>query len=293
MIILDAVSTIMSSPVQVVGPIDSLTHARNLMLSGKINRLVVVDGTNHPMGILTRGDIAREVSSRDSGTNGSYDQVLVQQVMSRSPISLKPTESVLKATQTMLKKGISGVPIVDDDGTLVGILSKSDIARYYADNCSGLVRIHEVETHQVTTIPSTFTLYRAEEIMRKKKIGRLVVVNGRDPIGIITQRDLSFANYSTKGPQDKFRRTPKLDEGGRVRKVRLSEEATVEEVMSRTPVTIREDEDVAKAARLMTHNGIGGIPVLGANNDLTGMITKTDVAKALVIYDSRSSATRR
>ncbi len=78
-----------------------------------------------------------------------------------------------------------------------------------------------------------------------------------------------------------------------MRKVRLPEEATVEEVMSRPPVTIRGDEDVDKAARLMTEMGIGGVPVIDPENNLTGIITKTDVAKALIIYDSRAPASKK
>ncbi len=292
MTVLDPISSIMSSPVQVVGPIDSLTHARNLMLRDKINRLIVVDEGTIPIGILTRGDIAREVSSRNPGPTGSFDQVLVREVMSKSPVSLKPDDTVLSAAQTMLRKGISGLPIVDD-GLLIGILTKSDITKYYAENCEGLVRINEVETHQVTTIPSTYTLYRAEELMRKQKIGRLVVVNGVTPIGIITQRDLSFATFSSRGPQDKFRRTRTIEDDEKVRTVRLPEETTVEKIMSTPPVLIQWDQYVVEAARLMVERGIGGVPVVGLENNLTGIITKTDVAKALIIYDSRSSASMK
>jgi len=260
------------------------------MLRDKINRLIVVDEANIPIGILTRGDMAREVSSRNPGPTGSFDQVLVGQVMSKSPISLKPDDTVLVAAQTMLRKAISGLPIVDDDGLLVGILSKSDIAKYYAENCEGLVKINEVETHQVTTIPSTYTLYRAEELMRKQKIGRLVVMKGVTPIGIITQRDLSFATFSSRGPQDKFRRTRTKEEDEKVRTVRLPEETTVEKIMSAPPLLIQGDQYVVEAARLMVERGIGGIPVVGLENNLTGIITKTDVAKALIIYESRSSS---
>ena len=282
----------MSSPVHVVGPIDSLAHARNLMLRERINRLVVVNEERKPIGMLTRGDIAREVSKRNPGPKGPFEQVLIQEVMSKSPLSLKPTDTVLYAAQTMLRRSISGAPVVDIDGTLVGILSKSDLASYYAENCPGLVKIGEVETHQVTTIPTFYTLYRAEELMRKKKIGRLVVVEGTTPIGIITQRDLSFAQYPSKGPQDKFRRTLTTGEDEKMRKVRLAEEATVEEVMSKPPVTIREDEEVDKAARLMVDRGIGGVPVVDSENNLTGIITKTDVTKALIIYNGRSTASK-
>ncbi len=290
---LSLISDIMSSPVQVVGTIDTLAHARNLMLRNRINRLVVVDEERKPVGILTRGDIAREASRRNPGPNEALDRVLVQEVMSKSPFSHKLNDTILDAAKTMLRLSIGGVPIVDEDGSLAGILSKTDIVRYYAENRSALVRISDVETHQVTSILSSYSLYKAEEVMRKKKIGRLIVLEGGKPIGIITQRDLSFAQYSSKGPQDKFRRTRTLWEGDQMRKVRMAEEATVGEIMSSPPVTIREEDEVDEAARLMIDRGIGGIPVVDSVNNLTGIITKTDVLRALIIRENHGPVSKK
>ncbi len=290
---LSQISALMSSPVVVVSPIDTLAHARNILLREKINRLIVVDDSSLPIGVLTRSDIAREVSSRNPGREAALDRVLVREVMTKSPVSLKPSDSALRGAQTMLRQGISGVPIVDETGKLDGILSKSDLTRYYAENCPGLIKIDEVETHEVTTIPSNYTLYRAEDLMRRQRIGRLIVVNGKTPLGIITQRDLSFADYPSRGPQDKFRRTRSSDseDDSHTRNVRLPEEATVEKVMRSPPITIRENEYVDEAARLMVKEGIGGVPVVDDENQLSGIITKTDVVKALIIYESRRSKT--
>lgn len=287
------ISDIMSSPVQVVEPIDTLAHARNLMLRDGINRLIVVDEKQKPIGILTRGDIAREASSQSPSTKDALDHVLVQEAMSKPLFSLKPKDTILDAAKTMLRMSIGGLPIVNDDGTLTGILSKTDLVRYYSENSSDRVRIRDVETHQVTTILSSYTLYKAGELMRKKKIGRLIVLEGEQPIGIITQRDLSFAQYSSKGPQEKFRRARTLGEGEQMRKVRVAEETTVGEIMSSPAVTIQGEDGVDNAARLMIDRNIGGIPVVDSKSKLTGIITKTDVLRALIIRKSHSPASKK
>ncbi len=281
----------MSSAVVVISPIDTLAHARNIMLRDRINRVVVVNNETKPVGILTRADMAREISSRPSRSTRSYDQVLVQQVMSKPLTTLKPSDAILLAAQTMLRRKISGMPIVDEDGSLVGVLSKSDIARFYADNCSGRVKVREVATHEVAAIPASVTLYRAEELMRKRRIGRLVVVNAKTPVGVVTQRDLSFAEYPTRGPQEKFRRVRTIGEGDHIRKIRTSEEATVQEVMSTPAVTITVGKDVVEAARLMQEKDIGGIPVVDAGGELVGIVTKTDIVKALIIFENRRKPT--
>jgi CBS domain-containing protein len=52
-------------------------------------------------------------------------------------------------------------------------------------------------------------------------------------------------------------------------------------VMKYAPITIARDSDLVEAARLMKRNRMGGIPVLDLDNNLVGIITKTDIIKAL------------
>jgi CBS domain-containing protein len=52
-------------------------------------------------------------------------------------------------------------------------------------------------------------------------------------------------------------------------------------VMKYAPITIARDSDLVEAARLMKRNRMGGIPVLDSDNNLVGIITKTDIIKAL------------
>ena len=51
--------------------------------------------------------------------------------------------------------------------------------------------------------------------------------------------------------------------------------------MKYASITIAKDSDLVEAARLMKRNRMGGIPVLDSDNNLVGIITKTDIIKAL------------
>jgi CBS domain-containing protein len=53
------------------------------------------------------------------------------------------------------------------------------------------------------------------------------------------------------------------------------------DVMTPNPITIKEDSDLADAGYIMLRNRISGLPVVDPNSMLTGIVTKTDIIKAL------------
>jgi CBS domain-containing protein len=51
--------------------------------------------------------------------------------------------------------------------------------------------------------------------------------------------------------------------------------------MKHDPITVRNDSDLAEAAQIMVRNRISGLPVVDANDELAGIVTKTDIVRAL------------
>jgi IMP dehydrogenase len=104
------------------------------------------------------------------------------------PITLGPDQTLAQATRLMEEFSISGVPIVEDDGRLVGILTNRDMVFE-----SDLHRpIREVMTSKgLVTVPEGTSLESAEEILRKHKIEKLPVVDGNGRLkGLITVKDI-------------------------------------------------------------------------------------------------------
>jgi IMP dehydrogenase len=104
------------------------------------------------------------------------------------PITLGPDQTLAQATRLMEEFSISGVPIVEDDGSLVGILTNRDMVFE-----SDLHRpIREVMTSKgLVTVPEGTSLESAEEILRKHKIEKLPVVDGNGRLkGLITVKDI-------------------------------------------------------------------------------------------------------
>jgi len=272
------VSDYMNSKVVVVDPRDTLARVRNLMLHNDISRVVVVEGLK-PIGIVTETDISRILlneSVRDSPR--PIDSILVSEVMTSPVISIGPRVYLKNAALLMIKGGFSGLPVVDGDGNLVGIITKTDIVRAYAEHYSGLRKVHEVMSSPVITVNPLHSIYRVGKLIEKHNIGRVVVLDGGRPVGIITKTDLTFrtAGYSP--------RKIKFEDESR-RSIRMLRVPVAYDIMTPNPLTIGYLEDVAKAAEIMLSNKISGLPVVNDSGILVGIITKTDIVRVVASRD--------
>jgi acetoin utilization protein AcuB len=116
-----------------VTPETTLPEAHRLMKERRIRRLPVMDG-DKLVGIVTWGDI-REASPSDATSLDIYElhtllaKLSVREIMTRSPITVRPTTSIAQAAQLMLEHKIGGLPVVNRHGRLIGIITESDIFR--------------------------------------------------------------------------------------------------------------------------------------------------------------------
>jgi IMP dehydrogenase len=104
------------------------------------------------------------------------------------PVTVRPEQTIAEAESLMRKYKISGLPVVDDEGKLVGIITNRDI-RFVKDFSK---KIREVMTREnLKTVPVGTTLEEAKEILHKYKIEKLPVVDERGYLkGLITIKDI-------------------------------------------------------------------------------------------------------
>mgnify|MGYP005624555375 CR=1 FL=1 len=281
------VSDVMTPQVVVISPKDTLARARNLMLHHDISRLVVVDETLKPIGILTETNIAMKVWEESGGRIArTIDEILVEEVMSSPVITIGPRTYLKNAARIMVKRKISGLPVTDSSGRLLGIVTKTDLTRAYALYYSGYFKVSDIMSTPVVTVNPAHTIYRVGRLMKEHGISRVVVVDGKVPIGVITKTDLTFITLTTHPRRLKFVKAI-ASEGKVSRVVKIFRIPIVADMMTSNPITILEDEDSAKAAEIMIRNGISGLPVVNSDGELTGIITKTDIVKAMAKMDSR------
>jgi CBS domain-containing protein len=134
-------------------------------------------------------------------------------------ISIDPDATVLQAARLMLQHHISGLPVIDKDGILVGVLSEGDflrrretrterrrsrwleflmgpgrIAAEYSHSHGN--KVSEVMTPDVVTVDVTTPLEDIVDVMERRRIKRVPVVCGGLVVGIITRSNLMHAMVS-------------------------------------------------------------------------------------------------
>ncbi|HKG94562.1 MAG TPA: CBS domain-containing protein [Gemmatimonadaceae bacterium] len=122
---------IMSKDPRTVTPEAAVREAARLMKDEDVGVIPVVEsgGSQRLVGMLTDRDIAVRVVAE--GRSG--DQVRVSEVMTANPRAVKEEENVDAVMNLMSSEKVRRVPIVDDRGTLRGIVSQADIARANVD----------------------------------------------------------------------------------------------------------------------------------------------------------------
>jgi acetoin utilization protein AcuB len=116
-----------------VGPETTLPQAHRLMMEHSIRRLPVVkDG--RLVGMVTLGDLrGAEPSGATSlsiwEVNYLLSQLHVDEIMTPRPYTVSEDATLGEAAQMMLAHKISGLPVVDEGGDIVGIITESDIFR--------------------------------------------------------------------------------------------------------------------------------------------------------------------
>ena len=137
----------MSSPVWVIRPDTSVADAYQMMVQHGIRRLPVVDDRGRVVGIVTLGDL-REARPSPATSLSIYElnyllaRLTVGQIMTHNPSTVRPDTSVLQAARLMLKHKVGGLPVVDDEGRPVGIITESDIFRMLIDQWDYFTRQH-------------------------------------------------------------------------------------------------------------------------------------------------------
>lgn len=137
-------------------------------------------------------------------------------IMTRQVVSVRPDASILDAARLMFQKNISGLPVVDADGSLVGIVSEGDFLRrseigterkrsrwlevfarsgQLADEYarSHGRRIEEIMTPDPATVTEDTPLDEAVKLMEQRHVKRLPVVRGRQIVGMLSRADLMHA----------------------------------------------------------------------------------------------------
>jgi CBS domain-containing protein len=113
-------------------PDDTVRHAASLMKENDIGPLIVINDlvSRRLEGILTDRDLAIQVVATGADANTTK----VRDVMTRATVCCRQSDDIRHAVDLMEKHKIRRIPIVDDQGIVVGIIAQADIATRLRDS---------------------------------------------------------------------------------------------------------------------------------------------------------------
>ena len=141
--------------------------------------------------------------------------------------------------------------------------------------------VRERMTKNPVTVHDDVTVTDARKIMQREKVHRLPVLDKKGQLmGIVTEKDLLYASPSPASTLDVYEMA------------HLLSKLKVGSVMTRKVITIDEDTTVEDAARVMSDNNIGGLPVM-RKGQLVGIITESDLFKMFIeLFGARTKGIR-
>jgi len=251
------------------------------LLENNLSRLIVVEDRK-PIGIITEKDIGLFLFSET--TKQGLDDILISKIM-KPIILVEGTLTMENSAKMMLEEGVSSLVIGTKDN-LEGIFTKTDLIKYYLKNYSGNNKVVDFMTHDYIFTHTAAPLFKVVRKMLENKVSRIIVKDQNEgPVGIISFRDLFRISIELGSEEDNSGYTI----SNQIRKGFLSEEgfgniSLARDVMSKGIISIKFNDDLKNACKLILENNVSGLAVLDGNNSLAGIISKTDITRALAIW---------
>jgi CBS domain-containing protein len=143
-------------------------------------------------------------SRREQQNVADQSPIQVKDYMTTNLITFKPEQTVEEVIETLIKKRISGGPVVNENNELIGIISEGDCikqiseSRYYnMPMHTNLVEKHMVDN--VETIDGNMNVFDAANKFLESKRRRFPIVENGKLVGQISQKDILKAALKLKG----------------------------------------------------------------------------------------------
>ena len=142
------VGDVMSRKIVTVSERDALETAEYGMQRMHFRHLPVVDAAGKLVGLLSYGDLLHAASSTLSDNEAERNALIlrqpVQRIMQREVLTVQPTDSLIQAGKVLWESKIGCLPVVDENGSLLGMITKSDFIRVALQLMGSNVRTSDV-----------------------------------------------------------------------------------------------------------------------------------------------------
>lgn len=254
-------------------------------------RLLVLDG-KRLVGLLTSGEITRTLQ-KSSGPQTPWGIVFqaafthVRDIMTHEVYSVLETDDLQVAIRSLLKYHVGALPVLGEAGVLSGLLTLSDVlkgALRHPQPGWGLVRDH-MSTRALSVTPEMpLSEASARMTVARLRVMPVIAYLGHEPsasgsralLGVLHQRDIRAAITHAEDGHGPTVLGDRFFLGG----------MTVRDMMRPPEIKILADAKMIEAVRAMQLADVHGLPVVGNDGDLLGVITVSDVLQLMVTLPS-------
>lgn len=270
--------SIARSPVVTMAPTTRIHDAVKIMVKEGFRRMPVVEpGTQRLRGIITATDITNffgggekfQLIQRKYG--GNFFKAInepVKSIMTQDVYYVYKSATIGKALEIMTGRKLGGLPVVDEDKRVWGILTERDLISLFEEKISG-VKVSELMSRRIVTATPGMSIIEGERLMIDEGFRRLPIVVDSKLVGMATTR--SILRFFGSGQVFKHLRS------GTISQVLQTSilEAAIKDVAKVEPTI-----DVGEAARIMQEKNMGSALVI-KNDRLVGIITERDFFKLI------------
>jgi CBS domain-containing protein/nucleotide-binding universal stress UspA family protein len=280
-----------------------------LLLRRNVKAVPVVNAERHVVGIVTggdllsRGDLKLRVGIKqelDAETLRGYLQTLARgdktagDIMSRHVRTIEADETLAGAVARMAEHRVKRLPVVDENDRLIGIVSRADVLRAIAalpepvsppeSQPGGAART--VGDAVIVDVPTVAPETPAEQVLAKVVQNPLRRVVVKDPdgrvLGLVGDRDLlARSSADRRSWIARVLHGPARRRAAEPRPPRGESGLTAADLMTRSPITVRPDDTLAHAVRLMMQHQVKRLIVVDDSGRLLGLVDRREVLRLL------------
>lgn len=299
------VSEVMTHDVVTLSPNMSVLQAWTLMLKNKVKATPIIDSSGKVVGILTDEDLleragihqrlsvairmdANEVNQELKTLENS--PLSVKDVMTQPVITALDTETLGVATSRMVKSGLKRLPVVNDEGKLVGVLSRLDILRQVARITyetpapqfpSGAVRtVSDIMSAKIPMVNQDDDLSLIIEKFSKSDSHRLIVVDSEGvAIGLLSDSDIVTRVQPAKrrGILEALKNIGKPPTG----------KETAFDLMSPGPLTTSPETPIVDALKRMLADSRKWMVVIDDRGHPLGLVDRQMMLEAIAVFENK------
>lgn len=298
------IEDIMSRNVATVRPDAPLREVVHILIARGVKAVPVVDVYDRVQGIITGGDLMERgglqhrlsvLSALDATALSQQLHEMVQNgkrardVMTPNPLTISARTPLARAAQLMAERQFKRLPVVDDEGKLVGIVARLDVLRAVLHAAPevetdtertptvGARLVREVMATRAPTVSSDASAVQVAVQLAASPYRRVVVVDDqRRVVGLITDHEL----IRHIGPESHANLLQRMTgRGAASDELKLIGKAS--DLMIRSVITIQSDAPVLDALRSMLDHKIKRLPVVNGEGKLVGIVDRDAVLRGV------------